>query len=237
MHVFFHSLILIILVSSAYSFASYNLLADKLNILLKDLPTVQIKNAKAVWPQDLKLPYIKKFPPKGPRKIYYILDSGKNKAALEEKYEMYALFTDQSLVLNDGYDRSEFDYKKLESNPSMNSFFGEPLKFSPFSLSQFMAFCITFTLGLFLGLFLLILFPVFNLFVALIVNIAGKWNLTLPELTKLSFFSATPACLIQIIGCLFLILNWQILFIGLIISVTIQIAYLITGLKAYKESF
>lgn len=237
LHVALHTLVLIILVSSAYSFASYNLLADKLNDLLKELPTIEVKDNKATWkPEDLKLPYIKKFPQNAPRKIYYILDSGKNKAALEEKYATYALFSQNNITLSDGYDRREFQYKELTKNSLAVHFFGDPLRFSPMSLAHFIAFCTIFSFGLGLALFLLILFPIANLFAALISSIASKWNLSFINIVKLSFFAATPACLIQIIGCLFLILNWQVFLAGLLISSSIQIAYLITGLKATSAS-
>jgi hypothetical protein len=236
LHVSLHALVLVILISISYSVASYNLLSKGLATLLKDLPTFEVSQGKAKFSKDLQLPYIKKFSQSGAKKLYYILDSGEHAADLEEQYEMYALFTPDEFILSDGNNRTAITVKDIQKDSLLKNFFGDPLIMSPVNLAKFIAFYTVFILALFLFLLLLFLFPIFNLLAATVASAADKWNLKFSEICKLSLFAATPACLIQIIGCLFLVLNWTIFSIGLFLSWSIQIAYLITGLKACKAA-
>ncbi len=232
-----YAFLLVILTSVAYSIAANNLIKSKLESLFKDLPTITLQNGEASWDPQIKTPYIKKFPPSGGRRLSYIIDSGEKRAALEESSDMYALFTKKEIILNDGSNRKVLPVQKLEADPALKSmFFGDPFTISPGNLAKFVAFYTSIVLGtLFFFLPLLFLFPLFNLLTSVIVSIAGKWNLNFSEIYKLSFFAATPAFLIQAACCFFLVMNWSVFLIGILVSWAIQIAYLFTGLKACKH--
>jgi hypothetical protein len=237
LHVILHALVLIIFISIAYSAASFNLLQNGLQGVFKDVPTLVIKNNQIQIPENVELPYIKKFPQSAGREMVYMVDSGDKQAQLEEESDMYVLFTKKEAILSDGNNRKVFPAKQLEKDPFLKNFFGNPLTLSSGNLAKFTAFYTVIILGfLFLFLPLLIIFPIFNSLAALIASIIDRWTINFPDIVKLAVFAATPACLIQVFGCFLLVLNWSIFLLGLFISWAIQLAYLITGLKACKAA-
>ena len=236
LHVIIHSLVLITLSTTAYSIAFHSLIEKPIRNLVREIPSIQVHKGQAVWSEKLKTPYIRRIPPQGPSKFYYIIDSGKNQRKLEAKYQMYALFTPNKFILNDGNNRQETNLASLtKNNFLLEKFFGKPLTIDETGLSKFISFYASITFGLlFFFLPLLFLFPFGNLLASIIANIYDKWPVSFLDIFKLSFFAATPTCLVLIFGCLFLMLNWTILLLGLTIAFIIQVAYLITGLRAYK---
>jgi hypothetical protein len=234
--VIMHGLVLVVLSTISYAIAFHSIIQKPIKNLVEDIPAIKIKNGKGIWDSDLKTPYIRRIPPAGARKFYYIIDSGKNQRQLEDKYQMYALFTREKFILNDGKNRKETSLKSLEENSLLQEgFFGKPLVIDEKGLAKFISFYASITFGfLFFFLPLLILFPLGNLLVAVIANIMEKWPVSFVDIYKLSFYAATPTCLILIFGCLFLMLNWTLLLLGLSIAWIVQIAYLITGLRACR---
>lgn len=234
-HIIFHSIVLSILITIAYSAATYLPLKKNLELMFVDIPPIEVKDGKASFDENLQLPNIRKFPEKGVKKLYYIIDSGENLAKLEETYPMYVIFTKDKIVFNDGKKRVESSYSQIEKDPSSKAIFGNPITFSESTLASFTANIAIVILAAIFLLIVLISLPVFNLLAAFIGSFAGKWNMNFADIFKLATFAATPSCIIQSFGCIFLKSSSYIGFL-IAISWIIQIAYLIKGLKVTTES-
>ncbi|MDX1919895.1 MAG: DUF1189 family protein [Candidatus Caenarcaniphilales bacterium] len=230
----FHSLVLSILITFAYSAATYLPLKNNLEQMFAGIPMIEIQEGKAKFDENLKLPDVRKFPKTGAKKLYYIIDSGENLAKLEETYPMYIIFTKTKIVFFDGKQRVETPYTKIEKDPSSKAIFGDPITFSETTLATFTAgIAIVLVALVFFGIVLIAL-PIFNLLAALLASFAGKWNMPFSDIFKLATFAATPSCIIQAFGCFFLKSSAYIGFL-IALSWTIQIAYLIKGLKVATE--
>lgn len=235
-HVFFHTLVLMTLITIAYTVATFNPITKNLNKIFRNLPTVSIQGGKAVIEdKNVPLPYIASFPDNGSKKLYYIVDDGSHREELESKYSMYVLFSGNELIFNDSKKRVTVPLSDLQKDALFTNVFGDPIKITPVRLANFISsMSAVFVGGLF---FMLVMFflPLLNLLAAMVANVADKWTVSFADIYKLSFFAATPACLIQIVGCF--LLSGTGMIVGLLfIAWIVQVAYLVTGLKACKES-
>ncbi|MDJ0626034.1 MAG: DUF1189 family protein [Candidatus Caenarcaniphilales bacterium] len=233
-HISLHSLVLVLFISISYSVATYVPLTKNLQSLFEDLPEVKIINGKAQFEENVELPKIRKFPQNG-NNLYYIVDTGKNRVQLEDEYQIYVLLTKNKIILNDGKTRFESPWKEVEMDLFLKNFFGDPIKFNSNTLARFTSFVGVLAVGCIFFLIVLFLLPLFNFIATFVATIANKWSLDFMSISKLAFFAATPACLIQMVGCFFLGgTPFLPALIGL--SWVIQIIYLITGLKELEQS-
>ncbi|MFN5540269.1 MAG: DUF1189 family protein [Candidatus Melainabacteria bacterium] len=238
-HIVMRSLLLISIVAFAYTSSAYQRILTKSTEMLKGIPIVEIKDSKATFDKNLSLPYIKRFPPKevkGVEPFYYILDSGSNLGDLEDTYENYVIFTENELVMSNGSERKATSIKTLEKDTSVKSFFGDPIKFTPDSIAALISSASSLIVFPFFLVLLVLVFPLMNLVIATIATVFEKWPLKFSDILKLSFFAATPASLIQLAFAFLLSNTFGGLGLGMLISFIMHIAYLVTGLRAYKES-
>lgn len=243
-HATFHAFVLLAFLAGACSYATYPALVKNLENMLADIPVVEVKDGKANFDPNLKLPWRKSFPDKGKKRLQYIIDSGENVQALEEKYPMYVIFTPNEMIFNDGQQRQELPIKTikgdgptiqgLEDSTFIKQVFGDPITFSPSTIAGFAAKVALLFTGLVFFVIVLVFFPLTNLLIALIASVADRWNVTFSNIVKLSVFAATPAILIFSFGC-FLLNGFALLLTLAIVAGIVQTAYLITGLKACKE--
>ncbi len=236
LHAILHSIVLGILISIAYSVATLNPLTKSLEKYLQGIPVVKIKDGKSsVENSEVKLPYIRTFK-NANKKFHYIIDNGQNTQELMEKYAIYILVNDKSLIFSDSFRTEIVALKDLQKSPLFqNSFGAGTARFTPANLAKFIASTALIAITLLFSILIFFALPINNLILAFIASIADKWPFSFSQILKLSFFAATPACIIQAFGC-FLLGGTGLISILFLISFMVQGAYLVTGLRAAKAS-
>ena len=236
LHTIIHSIFLAILIAIAYSVATLSPLTKSIEKYLQGIPIVKIKDGKAL-PEDpsIKLPYVRTFK-NANKKFHYIIDNGKNTQELEEKYALFVLVNDKNLMFSDSFRIEIISFKELQKSLLFQKYFGsETARFTPANLAKFIASTSLAIIALLFSVLIFFVLPINNLVLASIASVADKWSLPFSQILKLSFFAATPACIIQAFGC-FLLGGTGLISILFLISFMVQGAYLITGLRAYKAS-
>ncbi|MDX1917662.1 MAG: DUF1189 family protein [Candidatus Caenarcaniphilales bacterium] len=239
----FHVILLVILLSSALSFALYRNLQKETYKLFQGLPTLIITSEGVNFPNDISLPYVKTFPAEeGAVSLAFVLDDGHYLEVLRKFYKNAVFFTNSDLFIQSGAMSEKISARELAQDQSFQAFFGKPPEITPLKLSQFTSAVSVIWLMLLMPFpklpfifplpIILILSLLFSAFTASSVaqTLFRESSLNYPEVFRLAIFAATPGILILMVGIS--LLSWEWTGALFITSWFLQIAYLVSGLRA-----